>query len=82
MNGDLRYSVENGNLAKYYENYTGLNGVTRSSTITGSATAQRRVLAFDYGMTWNATKTIILEDQVNYSITSTSPAMSHSRAPR
>jgi hypothetical protein len=66
MNGDFRYMVGNSNLGNYYENYTGLNGATRSSTITGSAVAQRRVVALDYGMTWNATKTISLADQVTY----------------
>jgi hypothetical protein len=66
LNGDFRYMVGNSNLSKYYENYTGLNGATRSSTITGSAVAQRRVVALDYGMTWEATKTISLSDQVTY----------------
>jgi hypothetical protein len=67
LNGDIRYSVGNSHMPNSYENYTGLNGATRSSTITGSGIAQRRVLAFDYGMVWNATKTISLEDQVTYS---------------
>jgi hypothetical protein len=67
LNGDIRYSVGNSNMPNSYENYTGLNGATRSSTITGSGIAQRRVVAFDYGMTWDATKTISLEDQVTYS---------------
>ena len=67
LNGDIRYSVGNSNMPNSYENYTGLNGATRSSTITGSGIAQRRVVAFDYGMTWEATKTISLEDQVSYS---------------
>ncbi len=67
LNGDIRYSVGNTHLGNYYENYTGLNGATRSSTITGSSVAQRRTVALDYGMTWDATKTISLEDQVSYS---------------
>jgi hypothetical protein len=67
LNGDIRYSVGNSSMPNSYENYTGLNGATRSSTITGSAVAQRRVFAFDYGMTWDATKTITLEDQLTYS---------------
>src|ERR1035441_6203606 len=67
LNGDIRYSVGKSSMPNSYENYTGLNGATRSSTITGSAIAQRRVVAFDYGMIWNATKTISLEDQVTYS---------------
>jgi hypothetical protein len=67
LNGDIRYSVGNSSMPNSYENYTGLNGSTRSSTITGNGIAQRRVVAFDYGMTWDATKTISLEDQVTYS---------------
>jgi hypothetical protein len=82
LNGDFRYSVGNSHLANYYENFTGLDGVAatkagvipaypaqaiRSSTETGVAIAQRRVVALDYGMTWQATKTISLADQVSYS---------------
>lgn len=67
LNGDFRYSVGNSNLPNYYENFNGLDGVIRSSTETGVAKAQRRVVALDYGMTWEATKTISLSDQVSYS---------------
>jgi len=66
LNGDFRYMVGNSHLAHYYENFNGLDGTIRSATTTGSATAQRRVVALDYGMTWNATKTISLADQVTY----------------
>src|ERR1700685_4340492 len=39
----------------------------RSATFTGSATAQRRMVSIDYGLTWDATKTISLSDQLNFS---------------
>jgi hypothetical protein len=66
LNGDFRYSVGNSHLPNYYENLAGLDGTIRSATTTGSATAQRRVVALDYGMTWLATKKISLSDQVTY----------------
>jgi hypothetical protein len=82
MNGDLRYSISNSNLPNYYENWTGLDGVSatgtgvtpaypaqaiRSATFTGNATVQRRVVGLDYGIVWQATKTIALSDQVDFS---------------
>jgi hypothetical protein len=67
LNGDLRYSVSNANMPNYYENFTGLDGTIRSATFTGAASAQRRVVGLDYGMTWNATRTISLSDQVDFS---------------
>ena len=77
MNGDLRYSISNSSLANYYENWTGLDGVAanstypaqaiRSATTTGNAYVQRRVVAFDFGMTWQATKTISVAEQLNFS---------------
>ncbi len=67
LNGDFRYEVATSNLPHYYESLTGLDGAIRSATTTGVAIAQRRVVALDYGMTWNATKTISLADQVSYS---------------
>ncbi len=67
LNGDVRYSVGNTNLGSFYENWTGLDGTIRSTTFTGSSTAQRRVAAIDYGMTWEATKTVSLSDQVDFS---------------
>jgi hypothetical protein len=66
-NGDFRYSVSNTNMPNYYENYQGLNGTIRSATNSGSGSAQRRVVALDYGLTWEVTKTITLSDQVNFS---------------
>jgi hypothetical protein len=66
LNGDFRYMVGNSTLPNYYEYLTGLDGVIRSATTTASANAQRRVVALDYGMTWQATKKISLADQVTY----------------
>ena len=82
MNGDLRYSVSKSTLANFYENWTGLDGVNataagvtpaypaqaiRSATFTGAASAQRRVVAFDYGITWNAAKDFTFSDQIDFS---------------
>jgi hypothetical protein len=82
MNGDFRYTKANMNLPNYYENFQGLvgesataAGVTpaypaqaiRSATFTGSATAKREVVSADYGFVWQATKTVSLSDQVDYS---------------
>jgi hypothetical protein len=66
-NGDVRYSVSNSNMPNYYENFQGLDGSIRSATFTGSTIAQRRMVSFNYGLTWDATKTISLSDQVNFS---------------
>ena len=74
LNGDVRYSVGNTNLANFYENWQGFDASTtapaggfRSATFTGKSHAQRRVFAIDYGMTWDATKSITLSDQVEFS---------------
>jgi|GEM_PF-538634 hypothetical protein len=82
MNGDFRYTSANMNLPNYYENFQGLlgesktgTGVTpaypaqavRSATFTGSATAKREVVAADYGIVWQATKTVSLSEQIDYS---------------
>lgn len=67
MNGDVRYTNANMNLPNYYENFQGLNGTVRFATFTGNASAKREVLAVDYGINWNATKTISVADQVVFS---------------
>jgi hypothetical protein len=82
MNGDFNYTKANSNLPNYYENFQGLvaesataAGVTpaypaqaaRTATFTGHATAQRRVVAADFGITWQATKTLSFSDQVDFS---------------
>jgi hypothetical protein len=67
MNGDFRYTLANMNLPNYYENAQGLSGVIRSITYTGTASAHRAVVAADYGVIWQATKSISIADQVSYS---------------
>ncbi|MFY9856008.1 MAG: hypothetical protein WAK26_19240 [Terracidiphilus sp.] len=67
MNGDFRFTDGNMNLPNYYENYQGLDGAARSNTFTAIASARRQVMAGDYGIVWQATKTFSLSDQVDYS---------------
>jgi hypothetical protein len=67
MNGELSYTNANMNLPNYYDNYQGLNGTTRSLTYTAVASAKREVVAADYGIVWQATKTFSLSDQLDYS---------------
>jgi hypothetical protein len=67
MNGDVRYTNANMNLPNYYENLQGLVGAAREYTGTASASAKREVMAIDYGIVWEATKTVSLEDQVTFS---------------
>jgi hypothetical protein len=67
MNGDLRYTISNSHLPNYYENFQGLDTAIRSATFTGNATAQRRMVSMDFGLTWEATRTITLSDQVDFS---------------
>ncbi|MGO8719624.1 MAG: hypothetical protein ACLQMO_10435 [Acidobacteriaceae bacterium] len=67
MNGNVRYTNANMNLPNYYENFQGLDGATRSITFKGNANAKREVVAIDYGINWDATKTVSFSDQVNFS---------------
>ncbi len=67
MNGDLSYTNANMNLPNYYDSFQGLNGTTRSLTYTATASAHRAVVAADYGMVWQATKTFSLSDQLDFS---------------
>jgi hypothetical protein len=78
MNGDLRYTKANMKLPNYSDSYQGLSETAvkgppagyygvRSATYTAAANAQRDVVAFDYGITWQATKTVSLSDQINFS---------------
>ena len=66
MNGNIRYTDANMNLANYYEQFQGLQGANRSIAYTGYANAKREVVAVDYGLVWQLSKTVSLEDQVNY----------------
>ncbi|WP_263374529.1 hypothetical protein [Granulicella aggregans] len=67
LNGDFRYTIANSNLANYYENFQGLDGAIRNYTLTGNAKVQRRVVNSDLGLTWLATKTISLSEQLDFS---------------
>jgi hypothetical protein len=67
MNGDFRYTNANMSLPNYYDSYQGLNGTTRSLTYTAVASARREVVAADYGIVWEATKTVSLSDQIDFS---------------
>jgi len=67
LNGDFRYTIANSNLANYYENFQGLDGAIRNYTMTGKASAQRRMVSSDLGMTWLATKTISFSEQLDFS---------------
>jgi hypothetical protein len=81
MNGDLSYTRANMNLPNYYDSYQGLNETSvkatsttpagyygvRSLTYEGYANAKRDVVAADYGIVWEATRTFSLSDQVSFS---------------
>jgi len=67
MNGDFRYTQVNMNLPDYYDSVQGLNGTTRSLTYTGVARAHRAVIAGDYGIVWQASRTFSLSEQADYS---------------
>ncbi|WP_142988242.1 hypothetical protein [Granulicella rosea] len=67
LNGDLRYTIANSNLANYYENFQGLDGAIRNYTLTGNASVQRRMVSSDLGITWQAAKTIALSEQLDFS---------------
>ena len=67
MNGDLRYTHANLNLPNYYESFQGLDGANRALSGAAAASARREVMAFDYGIVWQATKIVSIEDQIAYS---------------
>jgi hypothetical protein len=67
MNGDIRYTNANMSLPNYYDSYQGLNGTTRSLTYTATASAHRAVIAADYGIVWQASKTFTFAEQVTFS---------------
>ena len=67
MNGDVRYTHANMNLPNYYESFQGLSGANRVLTGTASASARREVMAADYGIVWQVSKTVSIEDQIGYS---------------
>ncbi len=67
LNGDLRYTIANSNLANYYENFQGLDGAIRNYTLTGNASVQRRMVSSDLGLTWLATKKFSFSEQLDFS---------------
>jgi len=67
VNGDFRYTIANSTLANYSENFQGLDGAIRNYTLSGNARVQRRVVSSDLGLTWQATKTISLSEQFDFS---------------
>ncbi len=67
MNGNLRYTNANMNLPNYYENFQGLDGTIRTITFKGNANAKREVIATDFGINWEATKTVNVSDALNFS---------------
>jgi hypothetical protein len=80
MNGDIRYTKANMNLPNYYENFQGLDTVAattkppivpaygiRQITYKGNASAKREVIVAEYGINWEATKTLSFSEQFSYS---------------
>jgi len=73
MNGDVRYTKANMSLPNYYDSFQGLGvasktaGALRSQTYRATATADRDVIAANYGIIWQASKTVSLADQLNFS---------------
>ncbi|MGD0912126.1 MAG: hypothetical protein ABR928_09525 [Terracidiphilus sp.] len=67
MNGDARYTSSNMSLPNYYDSFQGLAGANRELAYTAVASARRQVFAADYGIVWQATKKVNLEDQVDFS---------------
>lgn len=67
MNGDVRYTKANMNMPNYYEQYLGLDSTSRSIAYAGNASARREVIAADFGINWQATKTLSVSDQISFS---------------
>ena len=67
MNGNIRYTNANMSVPNYYEIFQGLQGANRSVAFSGNANAKREVVAIDYGVVWQVSKTVSIEDQINYS---------------
>ncbi len=67
MNGRVGYTLGTVNMPSYYEDAKGLSGAVRETTYSGgSARGHRAVLSIDYGLIWQAAKTVSLADQVDY----------------
>jgi len=66
LTGDARYTIANSTM-NYNETWAGLDGIIRGYTQLENSSVQRRVVSFDFGIVWNATKTLTLSDQVDFS---------------
>ncbi len=67
MNGDVRYTDANMNMPHYLETFEGLSGQTRALKYTGHAHANRKVIAINYGMDWQASPAWSFSEQLTYS---------------
>jgi len=72
FNGDIRYSLENKSgqllqgLQGFDASYVGSCRRPSDGHVYRQRDGQRRVVAIDYGMTWDATKTLTFSDQVEF----------------
>ena len=67
MNGNVRYTAANMNLANYYDAFQGLQGANRQVYYNGYAQAKRQVLATDFGLVWQLASKVSLSEQVSFS---------------
>jgi hypothetical protein len=67
LNGDIRYTKANSSLSNYYENFQGVDKAIRNYTLMGNGSSQRRIFSSDFGVSWQAARTISLSDQLDYS---------------
>jgi len=68
MNGRVLYTGANSNVADYQEYFNGLESRTtlRAATTTGNAHTRRISTAVDYGIEWQASKSVSLSDQYDF----------------
>jgi hypothetical protein len=68
INGNVNYTQGTMNMPFYNENAQGLNGAVLSVNWAGGyAKAHRAVIGSDFGIVWQATRTVDFADQVTYS---------------
>jgi hypothetical protein len=71
MNGDVRYTRANMNLPAYSDVFSGLKTGSSSATTSlaylGNGTANRQVIAADYGIVWQAAPRVSLAEQITFS---------------
>lgn len=68
MNGVVRYTLATAKMPAYYENVTGLDATVRQITYNGLSRGHRAVVGIDYGIVYQAMKTVSLADQVDISL--------------